>query len=129
MLAEQLGLPHAAVVTHADVREGEAAIRMELEGGMDEVSAIRLPALLTIQTGINEPRYVSIMGIRKASKKELQVVAAEDLGLSEEDLTPRVVVEELFMPPETAGAVFLEGDPSAIAEKILRILKDKGVNV
>lgn len=129
MLAEHLGLPHAAVVTHADVKEGEAAVRMELEGGMDEVSVIRLPALLTIQTGINEPRYVSIMGIRKASKKELQVMAVEDLGLSEDDLTPRVVVEELFMPPETAGAAFLEGDPSAIAEKILRILKDKGVNV
>jgi electron transfer flavoprotein alpha/beta subunit len=69
------------------------------------------------------------MGIRKASKKELRVMAVENLGLSEDDLTPRVVVEELFLPPETAGAAFLEGDPSAIAEKILRILKDKGVNV
>jgi electron transfer flavoprotein beta subunit len=129
MLAEQLGLPHAAVVTHVDVKGGEAAIRMELEGGMDEVSTIRIPALLTIQTGINEPRYVSIMGIRKASKKELRVMALDDLGLSEDDLAPRVMVEELFLPPETAGASFLEGDPSSVAEKILAILKEKGVNV
>jgi electron transfer flavoprotein beta subunit len=129
MLAEQLVLPHAAVVTHVEVKGGEAAIRVELEGGMDEVSAIRLPALLTIQTGINEPRYVSIMGIRKAAKKELRVTGVGDLGLSEDDLTPRVLVEELFLPPETAGAAFLEGDPSAVAEKILAILKEKGVSV
>jgi electron transfer flavoprotein beta subunit len=103
-------------------------VRVELEGGIEEVSKIKLPALLCIQTGINEPRYVSIMGIRKAAKKELNVVKVEDLGLSREDLTPWTTVEELYLPPETEGAEFIEGDPATVAEDILRILKEKGVS-
>jgi electron transfer flavoprotein alpha/beta subunit len=67
------------------------------------------------------------MGIRKAAKKELNVVKIEDLGLSQDDLSPWTTVEELFLPPETEGAQFLEGDPATVAEEILRILKEKGV--
>lgn len=129
MLAEHLGLSHAAVVTGVEPEGDEATIRVELEGGMDEVSKIRFPALLSIQTGINEPRYVSIMGIRKAGKKELKVLEVEDLNLTEDDLTPRTVVEEVFLPPETEGAEMIEGDASTVAEEIIRILTEKGVMV
>ncbi|MBW2615170.1 MAG: electron transfer flavoprotein subunit beta/FixA family protein [Deltaproteobacteria bacterium] len=129
MLAEHLGLSHAAVVTGVEPEGDEATINVELEGGMDEVSKIRLPALLSIQTGINEPRYVSIMGIRKAGKKELKVLKVEDLGLTEDDLTPRTVVEEVFLPPETEGAEMIEGNASTVAEEIIRILTEKGVTV
>jgi electron transfer flavoprotein beta subunit len=129
MLAEHLGLAHAAVVVGVEPVGNEATVRVELEGGIDEVSKIRLPAVLSIQTGINEPRYVSIMGIRKAAKKELNVIKAEDLELPEEDLTLRTTVEEVFLPPETEGAEIIEGDPSTVAERILRILKEKGVNI
>jgi electron transfer flavoprotein beta subunit len=129
MLAENLGLTHATVVNSLEPGEGgEATVRVELEGGMDEISKIRLPALLSIQTGINEPRYVSIMGIRKAAKKELSVMELEALGLSEEDLTPLTTVEEIYLPPETEGAEIIEGDPGTVAEAILRILKEKGVS-
>ena len=129
MLAEHLGLSHAAVVTGVEPEGDEATIKVELEGGMDEVSKIRLPALLSIQTGINEPRYVSIMGIRKAGKKELKVLRVEDLNLAEDDLTPRTMVEEAFLPPETEGAEIIEGDASTVAEEIIRILTEKGVTV
>jgi len=129
MLAEHLGLSHAAVVTGVEPEGDEATIRVELEGGMDEVSKIRLPALLSIQTGINEPRYVSIMGIRKAGKKELKVLEVADLSLTEDDLTPRTVVEEVFLPSETEGAEMIEGDASKVAEEIIRILTEKGVMV
>lgn len=128
MLAEHLGLSHATVVNSVEPAEKGATIRVELEGGTDEVSKIKLPALLSIQTGINEPRYVSIMGIRKAAKKELNVMSVEELGLSEEDLTPFTTVEELYLPPETEGAEMIEGDPGTVAETILRILKEKGVS-
>jgi electron transfer flavoprotein beta subunit len=128
MVAEMLGLAHAAVVTDVELDGDAATVRVELEGGVEEVSKIRLPALLCIQTGINEPRYVSIMGIRKAAKKELNVVKVEDLGLSREELTPWTTVEELYLPPETEGAEFIEGDPATVAEEILRILKEKGVS-
>jgi electron transfer flavoprotein beta subunit len=128
MVAEMLGLAHAAVVTDVELDGDAATVRVELEGGVEEVSKIRLPALMCIQTGINEPRYVSIMGIRKAAKKELNVVKVEDLGLSREELTPWTTVEELYLPPETEGAEFIEGDPATVAEEILRILKEKGVS-
>ena len=128
MVAELLNLAHAAVVTDVAPEGDEATVRVELEGGVEELSRVKLPALLSIQTGINEPRYVSIMGIRKAAKKELNVVSIEDLGLSREDLAPWTTVEELFLPPETEGAQFLEGDPATVAEEILRILKEKGVS-
>jgi electron transfer flavoprotein beta subunit len=127
MVAELLNLAHAAVVTGVAPEGDGATVRVELEGGVEEVSRIRMPALLCIQTGINEPRYVSIMGIRKAAKKELNVVKTEDLGLSPDDLMPWTTVEELFLPPKTEGARFLEGDPATVAEEILRILKEKGV--
>ena len=69
------------------------------------------------------------MGIRKAAKKELQVLPVTDLGLSEDDLSARTVVEEVFLPPETEGAEIIEGDAATVAEEILRIMKEKGVSV
>jgi electron transfer flavoprotein beta subunit len=129
MLAEQLGVARAAVVTSVEPEEGGATIKVELEGGLDEISKISFPALFSIQTGINEPRYVSIMGIRKAAKKELQVLPLADLKVAADDLSPRTIVEEMFLPPETEGAEILEGDPATVADEIIRIMKEKGVNV
>ena len=129
MLAEHLGVSHGSVVTGVDVEGERLKVRMELEGGIDEVSGIPLPALLTIQTGINEPRYVSIMGIRKAAKKELKVMGVEELSISAEDLSPWSVVEEMSLPPEIEGAEMIEGDAGTVAEALLRIMKEKGVSV
>ena len=129
MLAGLLGLAHAAVVTFLEPREDETTIRVELEGGVEEVSKIKLPALFTIQTGINEPRYVSIMGIRKAANKEIKVVNLKELGLSDIDLSLRTRVEEVFLPSEKEGAQIIEGDPGSVAEKIIQIIKEKGVNI
>jgi len=129
MLAEHLGLAHASIVTGIELEGNEATVRLELEGGLDEISKIRLPALLTIQTGINEPRYVSVMGIRKARKKELKVMEIGELGLTEDELTRKTVIEGLFLPPETAGAEMIEGDPATVVGEIFRILKEKGVSI
>jgi electron transfer flavoprotein beta subunit len=129
MLAEHLGLAHAAVVVGVEPAGDMATVRVELEGGIDEISRIRVPAVLGIQTGINEPRYVSIMGIRKAAKKELKVASLEELTLTQEDLAPWTTVEEVFLPPETEGAEFIEGDAATVAEQIIRILKEKGVSI
>jgi electron transfer flavoprotein beta subunit len=128
MLAEHLGVSHGSVVTGVEVEGERLKIRMELEGGIDEVSGIPLPALLSIQTGINEPRYVSIMGIRKAAKKELKVMGLEELNIPQEDLNPWCTVEEMTLPPETEGAEMIEGDAGTVAEELLRIMKEKGVS-
>lgn len=129
MLAEHLGVSHGSVVTGVEAEEGRLRIHVELEGGIDEVSRISLPALLAIQTGINEPRYVSIMGIRKAAKKELKVMGVQDLNIPEEELRPWSVVDEMYLPPETEGAEMIEGDPGTVAQAILRIIKEKGVSI
>lgn len=129
MLAEHLGITHAAGVIGIEPKGRETTIRMELEGGMDGIFKIRFPALIGVQTGINEPRYVSIMGIRKASKKELNVIKVGDLNLTEDDLTQRTTVEKAFLPSETEGAEIIEGDPFMVAEKIIRVLAESGVSV
>ena len=129
MLAELLNLPHSSVVTGVEVLDGDIKVRVELEGGLEEVVQLRLPALLTIQTGINEPRYVSIMGIRRASKKEIKVLGIEDLGLSKDQLVSDTEIEELSLPPELEGAEIIEGSVDEIAERIIEILKEKGVSI
>ncbi|MFC1871350.1 electron transfer flavoprotein subunit beta/FixA family protein [Chloroflexota bacterium] len=119
VLAELLGVPHATLVTGIDVLEGKVRVLRELESGLGEVVEVPLPAVLTIQTGINEPRYVSIMGVRKASKKEIEM----------REISPEVGVmtrlERLFLPPVTRQAEILEGSPDEVAERLAQILKDK----
>jgi electron transfer flavoprotein beta subunit len=127
MMAEELGINHANMVTAIEIENGKARTTSELEGGLGEVSLIALPALLAIQTGINEPRYVSILGIRKAAKKELKVMDLSELGISDEELSPRTIIEEVYLPPETEGAQILTGDPDKIASDFVEILTKKGV--
>jgi len=129
LMAERLGLAHAAVVNSLKPMDGKARITIELEGGQDEMSQVDLPALFAIQTGINEPRYVSIMGIRKAAKKEIRVIQAEGLGLPAADLQTSLIIEEMFMPPETEGAEMLQGDAASLADQIIRIIREKGVSL
>jgi electron transfer flavoprotein beta subunit len=80
VLAGYLGWPHATLVTSIALEEKKIAVTRELEGGLEEMLTLELPAVLTIQTGINEPRYVSIMGIRKVRSKEIPVLGLGDLG-------------------------------------------------
>jgi electron transfer flavoprotein beta subunit len=115
------------MVTAIQLEDGKVRTTSELEGGLGEVSVVDLPALITIQTGINEPRYVSILGIRKAAKKELKVMDLAELGISDEELAPRAIIEEVYLPPETEGAQMLTGDPDKIAGDFVEILTKKGV--
>ena len=127
MMAEQLKINHANMVTAIEIEDGKARTTCELEGGLGEVSILELPALLAIQTGINEPRYVSILGIRKAAKKELKTMDLSDLGIPDKELSPRTIIDEVYPPPETEGAQILSGDPDKIASDFIEILTKKGV--
>jgi electron transfer flavoprotein beta subunit len=129
VLAELLGIPHAALVNHIELQDKKVKVHRELEGGLEEVSEIQLPAVLTIQTGINEPRYVSLMGIRKAAKKEIKVFGASDLNLRPEEVGlfgSDIRLEKVFFPPVVEGAEILEGKPEEVALRVFDILKDKG---
>jgi len=128
-LADVLGIPHAAVVNRLEVQDKKAKVHRELEGGLEEVFEIDLPALFTIQTGINEPRYVSIMGIRKVAKKEIKTFGTADLNLKPEEVGASgsdLRLEKIFLPPVGEGAAMLEGKPEDIAAKVFDIVKEKG---
>jgi len=128
-LAGLLGVPHSALVTRIEIQENKVKANRELEGGLEEVVEIDLPALFTIQTGINEPRYVSIMGIRKVAKKEIKTFGVSDLHLNAEQVGlagSDIRLEKIFLPPVGEGAEMLEGKPEEVALKVLDILKDRG---
>jgi electron transfer flavoprotein beta subunit len=130
ILAQLLGIPHATMVKKIELKNGVARVNRELEGGLEEIVEVKLPAVLTIQTGINEPRYVSIMGIRKAMKKEIKVLGMTELGLSENEVGEAgswIKIEKLYVPPVEKQAEFLDGTPEEIAAKIAEILKARGL--
>jgi electron transfer flavoprotein beta subunit len=128
-LAEILGIPHVSLVNRLEVQDKKMKAHRELEGGLEEVVEVNLPAVLTIQTGINEPRYVSIMGIRKVAKKEIKIFSISDLNLKAEEVGlsgSDIRLEKVFLPPVGEGAVMLDGKPEEVARKVFDILKDKG---
>ena len=126
-LAEMLGIPHAALVVGLQEEEGKVRVNRELEAGILESYTIELPALLTIQTGINRPRYISLGGIKRAMKKELQVMSPDELGLTVEMLAPQVKLERLEFPPRGKEAVLIPGPSEESAEQLTRILQNAGI--
>jgi electron transfer flavoprotein beta subunit len=118
-LAEALDLPRVAVVTKLELGNGTATVHRELEGGLVDVVEVDTPAVLTIQTGINEPRYATLRAIKQAEQKEIEVREPGDLG------APAARVRRMFLPPKGEGAEILDGDPAAIASRIKEIVEER----
>jgi electron transfer flavoprotein beta subunit len=131
MLAALLGLPQVALVTALAVDGGKAEVRHEVEGGLERVVEVDLPAVLTVQSGINEPRYVSIRGIRKVAGIEIPIKDVSELGLEAGAVGAagsRVLVEELAPPPTGEGAEILEGSvDDAVATLVERLHEHGGL--
>ena len=118
-LAELVGLPRVAVVTRLDWNgSGPAMADRELEGGLVDVVEVDTPALLTIQTGINQPRYANLRAIKQAEQREIAVVTA-DVG------EPAYRVRRMFTPPRTAGAEMLDGGPERVAQRIVELVQER----
>jgi len=129
-LAEMLNIPHAVYVTKLEIDGNIAKVNRELEGGLLEVLEISLPAVIAIQTGINEPRYASMIGIKRATSKEIKIIDFTGLGLSEEDVGEKgslTNIERLYVPPVTRYAEILTGTADAILTKLTQIIKERGV--
>ncbi|NHN46707.1 electron transfer flavoprotein subunit beta/FixA family protein [Halostella sp. JP-L12] len=128
-LADAIGFEWAAVVNHLDldVDEGVAHVHRELEGGVDEVTDVETPAVLTIQTGINEPRYASLRGIRQAQSKEIAPKDLSDLGLSAEDVESELRLTDMYEPETESDATYFEGSPEEEAGQLADMLREKGV--
>jgi electron transfer flavoprotein beta subunit len=130
MLAAMLDWPYASVVNFIEVlNDTKIKFGREIEGGNQEMNELELPCVLSIQTGINEPRYVGIRGIRKVASIEIPVHGAADLGISAESVGTagaKVKRMDYFVPELGEGAEILEGSQDEITEKLVELLKAKG---
>jgi electron transfer flavoprotein beta subunit len=125
IMAAKLGLPFASMVIGIDAVELDSfVIRRELEGGLQEKIKISKPCVLSIQSGINEPRYVSIIGVRKADKVERKKYSSKDY---EDNLNNTIEVTKWVYPANKAGANMLSGELNVVCKQLLDILKEKGV--
>jgi electron transfer flavoprotein beta subunit len=123
-LAQRLGIPHAAIVNRIEINGERARVKRELEGGIEEIVDLRLPAVLTIQTGINEPKYVSLTAILEAEDKELKETSLEEIGMTDPGPLD-VTIDQVFFPPAGKMAEILKGDPEQIVVQLTEILKKK----
>jgi electron transfer flavoprotein beta subunit len=126
-LAGLLDLPRVAVVKEIQLDGEQLTVQRELDGGAGEVLRLPLPALLTVQTGINEPRYASLRAIKQARSKPLDIFGPADLGLSAKKVQAAAGSRTvgLSVPERGEGAAMLDGPPSAIAQRIAEIVREQ----
>ena len=126
-LAGFLGLPHVAVVKRIELDGASASVERELEGGLVELVRISLPALLTVQTGINEPRYATLRAIKQAREKPMEVRSLTDVGLDAGQIAAASGSHRrrLAHPERGEGAQILDGSTAEVAARIASIVKER----
>ena len=130
MLAAMLDWPFASLVNAIEVLEGrKLKITREIEGGNKEISEIDLPCVLSIQTGINEPRYVGMRGIRAVASLPVPTYGASELGVDADTVGPsgaKVKRVDYFVPALGKGAEMLDGSREENIDKVLELVAAKG---
>lgn len=121
-VAEELGIPHISTLTKLVIDGNQVTGHRDAEGD-EEIVTATLPVLVTAQQGLNDPRYPSLIGIRKASKKPLTNVTLADLGLSAADIAPKTVIVETFLPQPKAAGKILTGELSEQVRELVQSLK------
>ncbi len=128
ILSEFLGWAHATIVIQLSIAEDgkSAKVKRELESNLFEWIEIPLPAVLTIQSGINQPRYATLKGIMQAKKKEIKTLSAQALGLGSEEIGRNgslVDEQRLFFPEKKKRTVMIEGSPEEAARTLMEKLR------
>lgn len=124
MVAALLDLPQVNVVTELKIEAGAGTALREIEGAKEKVG-FPLPAVISAQKGLNEPRYETLKGIMMAKRKTIPVLALEDLGLSPEDLRPRLLLTAMETPPVRAAGRKIEDEPAEAARRLAGFLHDE----
>ncbi len=124
MVAELLGLPQANVVTKLEIEGNKGMAHREIEGALEKIS-FSLPAIISAQKGLNEPRYETLKGIMAAKKKEIPVIALADLELKDEDITPLLEVTNMESPPQRQAGKVIEDEPAEAAKQMVKFLHDE----
>jgi electron transfer flavoprotein beta subunit len=117
VLAELLGLPHATIIMQVEVQPGRVRVKRELEDGWFQHIEMPLPAVLTIQSGLNKLRYATLMGIKKAKAKEIKVISAAEVPQAS------AVIEKLYAPEKNKQGQIFEGDARTAAAKLVEKLR------
>lgn len=120
LLAELLGWPQATIVMQIEAADGRVKVKRELEAGWFQWVELPLPAVLTIQSGINKPRYATLQGIMAAKKKVISTVERASLGVRGSS-TQRV--ERIYVPAKNKKTEFITGSPKEAAAKLLEKLR------
>jgi electron transfer flavoprotein beta subunit len=125
MLAELLDLPHVTNVTKLEMGDGAAVAHRDIEGGQ-EVVEIPMPAVITAQKGLNEPRYAALKGIMAAKRKPVEKIEVAGLGI-EEGADPFTVIRSLELPPDKQAGKIIQGedDPQAAAAELVKLLREE----
>jgi electron transfer flavoprotein beta subunit len=120
LLAELLGRPHATIIMAIEVVENHMKLKRELEAGWFQHVELPLPAVLSIQSGINKPRYATLKGIMAAKKKDITTIERATLGVPD---AATQHVERIYVPQKTKKTEFITGQPKEIAAKLVEKLK------
>jgi len=122
ILAELLGWPHATIIMQIEKQDGGIKVKRELEAGYFQFIEMPLPAVLSIQSGINKLRYATLIGIKQAKNKPLRKVSLADVqaSLGENQLK----IEKLYIPQKTKKTEMLDGAPGEIAKKLIEKLRN-----
>jgi electron transfer flavoprotein beta subunit len=120
LIAALLDLPHATIIMQIEVQEKKMRLKRELEAGWFQHIECPLPAVLSIQSGINKVRYATLKGIMAAKKKEITSISRESLGIT---LEPTQKIEKIYVPTKTKKTEFLAGTPNEVATKLVEKLK------
>jgi electron transfer flavoprotein beta subunit len=110
MVAALLGWPQATFASKVTLEDGKATVTREVDGGLETV-ALTLPAVVTTDLRLNEPRYVTLPNIMKAKKKPLEVIKPSDLGV---DVTPRLKTLKVSEPPKRSAGVMVPDVPTLV---------------
>ena len=124
LVAEILDLPQVTMAVKIELQDGKATIEREIEGA-HETWDVTLPAVVSAQKGLNEPRYASLKGIMAAKKKLIETKGAADLGLTPERLAPKTRVVALELPPSRSAVKMIEGDADTQVKELLRLLHEE----
>jgi len=124
MVAELLGLPQVNVVTKLEIDGNTGSAHREIEGAVEKI-AFTLPAVISAQKGLNEPRYETLKGIMAAKRKEIPVVEVEDLGFDGDQLTPALELIKMESPPPREAGNIIEEEPDVAAKKIVEYLREQ----
>ena len=119
ILAERLGIPHSTIIMEVQVQGSSLRVKRELEGGWFQWVALPMPALLTIQSGINQLRYATLKGIMAAKKKEIRKVAAPAAGSGGQRIT------SLYFPEKGKKTQLLPGTPAEAAKELVKRLREE----